>query len=92
MSKNRPTVRRIPKADFTKIVREFTRPGRPAFAALARELGNALGIVIDLIEPRKCDYCTDTFTPNREHQTYCGRNCALAARQKKWYDRHKKAA
>lgn len=72
--------RRIDKTNFTKIVRENFRPGRPAFAALARELGAALGIEIVLVEPRKCERCGKSFLPTKRNQKYDTNKCSGADR------------
>jgi hypothetical protein len=85
--------RRIPKADFIKTVREFTRPGRPAYEALARALGDKFGYLFVLVEPHKCalDTCGKTFMPEASSNKYCSPQCASNARQRRFIARHGKA-
>jgi hypothetical protein len=83
-----PRKHRIAKAHFLRVVKEHTRPGRPAFAALARELG------LTLVEDRKCalDSCNKAFLPVADTQTHCSPKCANVSRQRRFYQTHVKKA
>lgn len=83
--------RRVDKAKFVSLVKEYTRPGRPAYAALARDLGKMLGVSIVLAEPLKC-ICGNVFVPWNETQMHCSQRCASGERVRRFREKNKAKA